>query len=213
VLFLGVDDFSFRRGYRFGTILVNLESHRVVDLLPDREAETGAAWMRQHPDLMVVSRDGSSQYAKAAPLGAPQALQCSDKVHLVKNLSEAAQLLLARCHAELVAASKKEEPSQHEQNHPVISIDEWRPKEPAQVEKARLARRAGRNARYEQVVELAEQGMTAKARARRLDLSDRTVQRWLAAGTFPEAKKRRKRQSCFDEFARLSSQTLEGGGA
>ena len=191
VLFLGVDDFSFRRGYRFGTILVNLESHRVVDLLPDREAETGAAWMRQHPDLMVVSRDGSSQYAKAATLGAPQALQCSDKFHLVKNLTEAAQLLLARCHAELVAASKKEEPSQYEQNHPVISIDEWRPIEPAQVEKARLARRAGRNTRYEQVVELAEQGMTAKAIARRLDLSDRTVQRWLAAGTFPEAKKRR----------------------
>ncbi len=201
VLFLGVDDFSFRRGYRFGTILVNLESHRVVDLLPDREAETGAAWMRQHPDLMVVSRDGSSQYAKAATLGAPQALQCSDKFHLVKNLTEAAQLLLARCHAELVAASKKEEPSQYEQNHPVISIDEWRPIEPAQVEKARLARRAGRNTRYEQVVELAEQGMTAKAIARRLDLSDRTVQRWLATGTFPEAKKRRKRQSCFDEFA------------
>src|SRR5436305_5772472 len=89
-----------------------------------------------------------------------------------KNLTEAAQLLLARCHAELVAASKKEETSQYEQNHPVISIDEWRPIEPAQVEKARLARRAGRNTRYEQVGELAEQGMTAKAIARRLDLSD-----------------------------------------
>src|SRR5205807_1423142 len=57
ILFLGIDDFSFRRGYRFGTILVNLESHRVVDLLPDRKAETSAAWMRHHPDLMPVSRD------------------------------------------------------------------------------------------------------------------------------------------------------------
>lgn len=57
VLYLGIDDFSFRRGCRFGTILVNLESRRVVDLLPDREAETSAAWMRQQPDLMVVSRD------------------------------------------------------------------------------------------------------------------------------------------------------------
>jgi len=57
ILFLGIDDFSFRRGCRFGTILVNLESRRVVDLLPDREAETSAAWMRQQPDLMVVSRD------------------------------------------------------------------------------------------------------------------------------------------------------------
>ena len=53
----------FRRGYRFGTILVNLESHRVVDLLPDREAETAAQWMRHQPDLMVVSRDRGSEYA------------------------------------------------------------------------------------------------------------------------------------------------------
>ena len=63
ILFLGIDDFSFRRGCRFGTILVNLESRRVVDLLPDREAETSAAWMRQQLDLMVVSRDRGGTYA------------------------------------------------------------------------------------------------------------------------------------------------------
>ncbi len=63
VVFLGIDDFSFRRGSRFGTILVNLESRRVVDLLPDRKAETSAAWMRQQPDLMVVSRDRGGAYA------------------------------------------------------------------------------------------------------------------------------------------------------
>ena len=72
VLFLGIDDFAFRRGYRFGTILVNLESRRIVDLLPDREAETSAAWMRQQPDICVVSRDRGGEYAKAATLGAPQ---------------------------------------------------------------------------------------------------------------------------------------------
>src|SRR6266568_1338096 len=63
VLFLGIDDFSFRYGYRFGTILVNLESRRVIDLLPDRQAETSAAWMRQHPDIFVISRDRGSEYA------------------------------------------------------------------------------------------------------------------------------------------------------
>jgi len=201
VLFLGIDDFSFRRGYRFGTLLVNLESHRVVDLLPDREAETAAQWMYHHPDITVVSRDRGSEYAKAAMLGAPQATQCADRFHIVKNLTEATQLILARCQEEIAAASKREEPCQNVSTKQVVSLEAWRPKEPAYVEKARLARRAGRHTRYQQVVELREQGMTAREIAHRLDLSDRTVQRWLTAGTFPEAKKRRKRQSCFDSFA------------
>jgi transposase len=96
LLFLGIDDFSFRRGLRFGTILVNLESRRVVDLSPDRKADNSAAWMRQHPDLMAVSRDRGGEYASAATAGAPQAIQCADRFHLLKNLGEAVEDLLAR---------------------------------------------------------------------------------------------------------------------
>jgi transposase len=95
ILFLGIDDFAFRRGCRFGTILVNLESRRVVDLLPDREVETSAAWMRQQLDLMVVSRDRGGTYASAAAQGAPQATQCADRFHLLKNLREDLEGLLA----------------------------------------------------------------------------------------------------------------------
>lgn len=84
ILYLGIDDFSFRRGCRFGSILVDLESRRVVDLLPDREAKTAAAWMRQHPDLMAVSRDRGGEYASAAREGAPQAMQYADRFHLLK---------------------------------------------------------------------------------------------------------------------------------
>ncbi len=83
ILYLGIDDFSFRRGCRFGTILVNLESRRVVELLPNREVETSAAWMRQQLDLMVVSRDRGGVYASAAREGAPQAMQCVDRFHLL----------------------------------------------------------------------------------------------------------------------------------
>src|SRR5438128_2255459 len=97
VLYLGIDDFSFRRGQWFGTILVDLESHRPVDLLPDRQANTSARWMRQHPEITVVSRDRGSEYAAAASAGAPQAIQVADRFHIVKNLTEATQLLLARC--------------------------------------------------------------------------------------------------------------------
>src|SRR5947208_9888331 len=83
ILFLGGDDFSFRRGRRFGTIFVNLETRHVVDLLPERKAETAAAWMRQYPDLMAVSRDRGGDYAAAATAGAPQAIQCADRFHVI----------------------------------------------------------------------------------------------------------------------------------
>jgi transposase len=118
-----------------------------------------------------------------------------------KNLTEATQLLLARCQAEILAAKAQEESGGQEPNTPVISIEQWRPPEPRYVEKARLARRAGRYARYQQVVELGQQGMTPKDIAGRLGLSSRTVQRWLATATFPEARKRRKKLSSFDAFA------------
>src|SRR5712691_12074236 len=75
VVYLGIDDFAFRRGYRFGTLLVDLESHRVIDVLPERRAETAAAWMRDNPEIHVVSRDRASAYASAATQGAPQAIQ------------------------------------------------------------------------------------------------------------------------------------------
>jgi transposase len=145
VVYLGIDDFAFRRGYRFGTILVNLENHRVIDLLPDRQARTAARWMYQQPDLAVISRDRGGEYASAAREGSPQAIQCADRFHIVKNVIEAVQVLLARCQAEILAEKKPEEPdSDEQQNKPIISIEEWRPPEPAHVEKVRLARRAGR---------------------------------------------------------------------
>jgi transposase len=202
VVYLGIDDFAFRRGYEFGTILVDLESHRPTDLLPDRRAETSSAWMRENPEIQVVSRDRASVYASAASEAAPQAIQVADRFHVAKNLTEATQLLLVRCQAEIAAVvSQTKEPVQKESGQPTISIEEWRPKEPARVKEVRLTRRAGRKARYEQVISGHKQGLTTKEIASQLGMSQRTVQKWLTAGTFPEAKKRRKKSSAFDEFA------------
>ncbi len=201
VLYLGLDDFSLWRGQRFGTILVNLETHHIVDLLADRRAETAATWMRQRPDIMAVSRDRGGEYAKAAADGAPQAINVADRFHAVKNLTEALQLLLGRSLEEIKAASQTPEPCQDEQSKPTVSLEQWRPPEPAHVEKARLARRSGRYARYQQVVELHGQGVKPKEIAQRLGIAQRTIQRPLSSGTFPEARKRRKRQSSFDVFA------------
>jgi transposase len=111
----------------------------------------------------------------------------------VKNVTEASQLLLARCQAEILEASAQEASGGQEPKTPVISMEQWRPPEPRSVEKARLARRAGRYARYQQVMELGQQGMALKEIAGRLGLSSRTVQRWLAAGTFASSQKKTKK--------------------
>ncbi len=95
VVELGIDDFAFRRGRNFGTILVDMQSHQTIDLLPDRKKETAAAWMSMHPEIKLVSRDRGGGYASAAASGAPQAIQVADRFHLLKNLGEALEAVLA----------------------------------------------------------------------------------------------------------------------
>lgn len=88
---LGVDDWAFRKEHNYGTILVNLETHRAIDLLPDRTAASLAAWLQAHPGIEVIGRDRSSEYIKGINIGAPDAIHAAraDRWHLLKNLREA----------------------------------------------------------------------------------------------------------------------------
>lgn len=98
---LGVDDFSFRRGMRFGTILVDLEQRKPIDLLPDRESETLALWLKQHPEIEIISRDRGGTYIDGSNNGAPQAKQVADRWHLLKNATEVFEKTISRNYAKL----------------------------------------------------------------------------------------------------------------
>ncbi len=102
---VGIDEWAWRRGHRYGTILVNLADHRVVDLLPDRAAATVTAWLAQHPTITVVCRDRSDLYAEGIRRGAPTAVQVVDRFHLVHNLRQALESVLGNHRPALQAAA------------------------------------------------------------------------------------------------------------
>ncbi|GAC1656209.1 MAG: ISL3 family transposase [Ktedonobacteraceae bacterium] len=206
VIELGIDDFSFRRGRKFGTILVDMQTHKVIDLLPDRKTETASAWMRAHPEISLVSRDRGGDYASAAATGAPQAMQSADRFHILKNLREPVEGLLAR---HLAANRQKKTQEIRTELLPV-----WRevrsPKLSPKIERLQQSRREERLARYQQVIALRKQGMSYQAIALRVAMGASTVQSWLAAGKFPD-RKPREQASRLDRYLPYLRERWENG--
>ena len=93
---IGIDDWAYRKGRRYGTIVVDLEQVGPVDLLEDRLAETVAAWLRAHPEVTVVARDRADAYAAGVTQWAPDAVQVADRWHLLKHLREAVEVELCQ---------------------------------------------------------------------------------------------------------------------
>ncbi len=203
---LGIDDFALLRGRNYGTVLVDLQRHQVIDLLPDRKAETAKAWIRAHPEIKLISRDRAGDYATAARQGAPQAVQTADRFHLVKNLAEAVEKALVHCRAELQKGPKAKRVAKAEvPEEPLLSLStsDGQPYSAHQTE---------RYERYQQVIALHQQGMKVKEIAKRVGLGARTVQRWLTSDDYPETHYHtRRHRSRFDTYAAYVQQRWDGG--
>ena len=199
---LGVDDFAFRRGRTYGTILIDLEQHRPVDLLADRTAETFAIWLREHPGVKIISRDRSTEYARGASDGAPQAQQVADRWHILKNLREAAERALKRVHADLVER-------QTAANLPQASRYKRR-RSQTEIAAAKVAR-FRRQAHYEEVVALYQQGMSILGIADQLRMSRSTVRNFVYAGAFPERATTLRAKSLLDPYVPYLEKRLAQG--
>jgi transposase len=204
---LGVDDWAIRKGHTYGTVLVDLETQQVVDLLPDRESETLATWLKDHPGVEVISRDRAGAYAEGATEGAPQAQQVADRWHLLKNLGEA---LLKVLEGHTRALKHLSLPNPVPGIPPNGSSSLW-PPAVSQKTKRQQQRRARRYARYEEVRQMYRQGMSLKAIAAQIGLDRKTVRKYIAAEVFPETQPR-VRFSILDPYKAHLIQRWQQGG-
>jgi transposase len=161
-LVLGVDDFALRRGHVYGTILVDIETRRPVDMLPERSAESFRAWLDAHPGAQVICRDRGGCYAEGAAQGAPMAVQVADRWHLWHNLAEAVERTVVRHRSCLAEPPPEPPPAQ----------------DPAVPETGLAARTRERHA---QVRAALDRGLTFTEAGRTLGLDRKTVRRYASA--------------------------------
>jgi Transposase/Homeodomain-like domain len=173
---LSIDDIAFRRGRTFGSLLVDLERHRMVDLLPDRSGSGFAAWLAAHPGVDLISRDRSGGYADGARLGAPQAGHAADRFHFLRDLRDVVRRVLKR-HSRLVEQVLPPEPG-------------MRPLTPLRLDREGSSERTRgeRQTRYAAILRLAQEGMSLAATARALRRHRHTVQQYLACATPPQRR-------------------------
>lgn len=211
--FVGIDDWAWRKGRRYGTIVVDLERGRVIDLLPDRDAETVKAWLAAHPGVELISRDRWSDYAPAAVEAAPNAQQVADRWHLLKNLREAIERLFERQSGTIEQALKAADPgpgivevptaTPAAEDRPAAELssppppDDPAPASPRQ--QAELVKRQRRAERFERVHELRRQGRSVRGIAKELGLSRNAVRRDLRRATCPDWRPGRMEPSKLDD--------------
>jgi transposase len=181
---VGIDDFAWRRGHSYGSIVVDLERREVIDLLPDRQRDTVIAWLHQNPQVEIICRDRGPGYGAAASEAAPQAQQVADRWHLFENTSAA-----------FLAAVRSEMPSLRRALAPTEPVD------PATLTRAERIQWDGnqlRQALNRQIIDLAGQGLPIKVMARMTGVSLKTIRKVLRGqrhDTF------RTRQSSLDAWS------------
>jgi transposase len=203
VRILGVDDFAFRSGARYGTILIDLERHRVVDLLPERSQESLAAWLERHPRVEAAARDRSNIYREALAKGAPGATQIADRWHLLHNLAHTIEeFLLQKGPATRGAAAPEAAPEDRSDGSfgsgPVMPN---RPRNhDRKIEEAARKRHERLVRQWEDIRRLYLAGADLRHICRVLGISARTVYRYKDLEEPPPRRSHGRRKSVLDPY-------------
>jgi len=189
---VGVDDWAFCKGRRYGTLICDLETGRVLDLLPDRDAKSLATWLQGFKSVKVVSRDRSDIYRKGATFGAPDAIQVADRFHLMKNLREAFARFL-ECQATRIREALEHgktletlENDSEDHRKQSSTSSEQSGTSTTKVRQRAAENRSRRITKYNRVIELHRQGESTRSIATKLGMHRGTVRKFLRAGAFPE---------------------------
>jgi transposase len=195
---IGIDDFALRRGQRYGTIIIDLATHRPVDILPERSAEAVATWLRAHPTVTTVARDRGGVYAEGIRQGAPAATQVADRWHLLKNVGDLLERVVARHRDALRAAAQPAASDAPEPEGTALSNDSpgasgepvsapLAPPRPAVALRPPQSSVGDerQQARFAAIRALREEGQSISAIARTLGLTRITVRKYLRAEACP----------------------------
>ncbi|NAQ42457.1 ISL3-like element ISEc38 family transposase, partial [Escherichia coli] len=203
---VGIDEWAWHRGHRYGTLIVNLDTHRPLVLLPGRDQRTLATWFRKYPEIQIVSRDRSGVYATAAREGAPQARQVADRWHLLKNIGDALERMMYR-HIPLIRLVASElSPKKSPDPEPSVPAASLR-----RPERLKQQTRKKRHQRWTEVMALHNKGCSFREISRITGLSRVTVSRWVRSGTFPEMSTRPPKRGLLDPWREWLKEQRESG--
>lgn len=217
---LGVDDWASRKGVTYGTILVDLEKRKTIDVLPERSADVLESWLKEHAGVTTIARDRGGEYIKGATAGAPDAIQVADRWHLLKNVREMLEQFLQNRRACLKAAAEvKDEASsappvmsrENAQGNYKIVRKARQVKGPTKEEQAKQARRLKKEERYRRTLEMKAAGSSNRAIRRELGMHTKTVRKYLEAESCPYYPEGRVTPSKLDRYRAYLEQRWQEG--